>query len=36
MTNSGGYEVFSFQKTVQSLARVLAKIKPTPWDKVRT
>lgn len=26
---------FSFQKTVQSLARVLARIKPTPWPKVR-
>jgi hypothetical protein len=26
---------FSFQKTVQSLARVLSKIKPTPWEKVR-
>lgn len=25
---------FSFQKTVQSLARVLACIKPTPWEKV--
>lgn len=25
---------FSFQKTVQSLARVLARIKPTPWPKV--
>lgn len=25
---------FSFQKTVQSLARVLARIKPTPWEKV--
>lgn len=27
---------FSFQKTVQSLARVLARIKPTPWEKVCT
>lgn len=26
---------FSFQNTVFALARVLAKIKPTPWEKVR-
>lgn len=26
---------FSYQRTVQSLARVLAQIKPTPWEKVR-
>lgn len=25
---------FSFEITVQSLARVLAQIKPTPWEKV--
>lgn len=25
---------FSFQKTSQTLARVLARIKPTPWEKV--
>ena len=25
---------FSFQLTVQSLARILAQIKPTPWEKV--
>lgn len=27
---------FSFQKTSQTLARVLARIKPTPWEKVIT
>ncbi|KAM7348854.1 phosphatidylinositol 4-kinase III alpha isoform 1-T1 [Cochliomyia hominivorax] len=26
---------FSYQRTVQSLARVLAQIKPTPWEKVQ-
>ncbi|XP_041781810.1 phosphatidylinositol 4-kinase alpha isoform X2 [Anopheles merus] len=31
-----GNERFSFQKTVQCLARVLAMIKPTPWEKVQT
>lgn len=25
---------FSFECAVQSLARVLAQIKPTPWEKV--
>lgn len=25
---------FSYQRTVQSLARVLSRIEPTPWDKV--
>lgn len=25
---------FSFEAAVQSLARVLAQIKPTPWEKV--
>lgn len=25
---------FCFQLTVQSLARILAQIKPTPWEKV--
>lgn len=25
---------FCFQSAVQSLARVLARIKPTPWEKV--
>ncbi|XP_067636083.1 phosphatidylinositol 4-kinase alpha isoform X2 [Eurosta solidaginis] len=28
-------EAFSYQRTVQSLARVLARIDPTPWDKVQ-
>ncbi|XP_037935498.1 phosphatidylinositol 4-kinase alpha isoform X1 [Teleopsis dalmanni] len=27
---------FSYQLAVQSLARVLARIKPTPWEKVQT
>ncbi|XP_073835112.1 phosphatidylinositol 4-kinase III alpha isoform X2 [Musca autumnalis] len=27
---------FSYQKTVQSLARILAQIKPTPWPKVQS
>ncbi|CAD7087007.1 unnamed protein product [Hermetia illucens] len=31
-----GTDRFSFQITVQSLARVLAKINPTPWEKVQT
>ncbi|XP_001658919.2 phosphatidylinositol 4-kinase alpha isoform X6 [Aedes aegypti] len=31
-----GNDRFSFQKTVHCLARVLARIKPTPWDKVQT
>lgn len=26
---------FCFEVTVQSLARILAQIKPTPWEKVR-
>lgn len=30
-----GNDRFSFQNTVHCLARVLARIKPTPWDKVR-
>lgn len=25
---------FCFERTVQSLARVLSKIKPTPWESV--
>ncbi|XP_062554225.1 phosphatidylinositol 4-kinase alpha isoform X2 [Armigeres subalbatus] len=31
-----GNDRFSFQKTVHCLARVLARITPTPWDKVQT
>ncbi|KAL1402807.1 hypothetical protein pipiens_019636, partial [Culex pipiens pipiens] len=31
-----GNDRFSFQNTVHCLARVLARIKPTPWDKVQS
>ncbi|XP_055594149.1 phosphatidylinositol 4-kinase alpha isoform X1 [Uranotaenia lowii] len=31
-----GNDRFSFQNTVHCLARVLARIKPTPWEKVQT
>jgi phosphatidylinositol 4-kinase len=27
---------FSFRKSIHSLAHVLAKIRPTPWEKVQT
>ncbi|XP_055374781.1 phosphatidylinositol 4-kinase alpha [Condylostylus longicornis] len=33
---NGYADRFSFQRTVQSLARVLALIKPTPWIKVQS